>query len=360
MKKKPKIIMIVSLSLASAIVTYFSLGIIATYVVNEKLINVRGADINQLETSDYYQIQYTRKDYLLMQDREEIDFKCGKTNLKGYLYTVDNPVGVVIAAHGVTTYADGNHAQYHNFFLEHNWDVFSFDMTGCGRSSGKGMKTLHESRYCVSNAIKTVQNMDLTKDLPICLFGHSWGAYGVVSATEKHPDVKAVASFSGYNSAAEIMYGFAENYASKAVVLTKPAFETAVFILQGTDAFYEATSAIKKNKDTNYIVIQGDIDYTVPLEKYSLYSKVVDKNYSNVTPILLEGYGHNSPWKTLTANKYMEDVVEPALQGLHDTYGEHIPEDVFDQFLLTIDKEKANGLNYFLLEQINSIFLESI
>ncbi len=360
MNKKPKIIMIISLSLASAIVTYFGLGLLATYSINENLVNVRGADINELENSDYYDIQYTRKDYPLMADREEIDFKCGKTNLKGYLYTVDNPVGVVIAAHGVTSYADGNHAQYHNYFLEHNWDVFSFDMTGCGRSSGRGMKTLHESRYCVRNAVKTMQNMDLTKDLPICLFGHSWGAYGVVSATNDVSGVKAVASFSGYNSASEMMYGFAESHTSKAVILTKPAFETALFLLQGQDAFYEASSAIKKNKDTNYIVIQGDRDYTVPLEKYSIYDKVVDKNYTNVIPILLEGYGHSSPWKTLTANKYMEDVIDPAIEEMHRTYGEHIPEDVFKEFLITVDKEKANGLNYNLLNKINDIFLESI
>ena len=58
MEKKKKITLIISLSLVSTFITYFGGGLIATAVVNENLINVRGSTIETLKEDDFYRIQY--------------------------------------------------------------------------------------------------------------------------------------------------------------------------------------------------------------------------------------------------------------------------------------------------------------
>lgn len=351
--------MIISLSLVSAVSTHFFLSVTGTYLANDKAFNVRASSIEELKTNYYYRVQYVRADYPLMKEREEITFKCHKEDLMGYLYTVDNPVGVVVAAHGVNALADGNHAQYHNFFLENNWDVFTFDMPGCGRSTGT-MHTLAESRFAVQEAIKVVRNHSKTKDLNVCLMGHSWGAYGVVTASGDVDGVKAVAAFSGYDSPAEIMYSFAINNVSPLLKITKPALYTGLFTVYGTEMFYTGHEAIKNNPDINYYIYQGDQDDVVPLKAYSIYDNIKDKGYPNVTPKLLGGVGHTEPWKMKETTEYIEKVIFPELDKLKAQYGDPVPDDIFEEFMSHKNKDLASALKETMMKEINLFFLNSI
>lgn len=359
-KGKPrKSIIVTSSILTSLIATYFITGIVATSVVEDRLVNKRYSDITQLEEDDFYKIQKVRADYPLLNNREEITFKSGSETLKGYFYESSSPKGVIIFAHGVNNMADGNSAQLQNYFLSKDYDVFAFDLTGCGRSTGQGIKTLHESRYCVSNAIKTIKEYDKTKDLPIFLIGHSWGGYGVVAATEDNDGISAVVSFSGYNSPYDMTYGFAESNISNAVIVGKPALEVSLLTLAGSSSFFKATTAIKDNSNTQYIIVHGTNDETVPLHRYSIFDNVQNQNYENVTSIKLEGMFHGSPWKTLDAAIYTQQV-EKELKDLKEQYNGHLPDDVHDTYLAAVDKEKSSALNTELLEQIETIFASAI
>ena len=357
MDKKRKILFIVTLSVLSAVVTYFAGGVIATKTVTDKLLNVRGSTVDSLNTLEY-KIQKNRDDYPSLEIREELSFKCDKETLRGYLYTVDNPIGVVITAHGINTLADA-HGQLQDYFIQNNYNVFSFDMTGCGASSGKGMKTLHESRKCVSSAIKTVKNNAKTSSLPIFLVGHSWGGYAVVAATEDHKDISAVASFSGYNQPADAMYGFAEYAVGKGVVLTKPSLDFSLTTLYGNDEWFKASTAIKHNPNTKYVIVQGEDDIVVPLKRYSIYTNVNEKKLTNTTKILLPGIGHSGPWREKASHDYSEEL-NKELDALRKQYGYQIPHDVEAEFISKIDKEKSSQLNLDLMNQINDIFKESI
>ena len=357
-KKRNKIIIIVSITIGALLVNYFAGGLIATSIVNETIINKRGSDSESINDLTY-SYQKVQRDYPLMAPREKLTFSCGKETLQGYFYEVENPHGVVISSHGVNSQADGNNAQYQNYFIEKGWDVFSFDSTGCGLSSGKGMKTLYESRYCVKSAIEFVQNYSKTQGLSICLVGHSWGAYGVVTASGDLP-VSAVCSFSGYDKPSEMMYSFAASYVSPALIVTKPALDFSLSLLQGQNAFTSASGVIKKSSQTKYVIVQGDKDETVPLNKYSIYDNIVNKKLDNVTCYLLEGFGHITPWKSKDANDYCNNVIKPQLDELNEKYNNYIPSSERNKFLSTVDKEKSSALNYELLDSINNIFLKSI
>ena len=358
MKKPRKIALIISASLASAIVTYFGGGLIITSIASENFINKRYSDVSTLK-DDFYRVQKVRTDYPSLNNREEISFKSGKETLMGYLYESTSPKGVIIMAHGVNNQADGNSAPMQDYYVNHNYDVFAIDLTGCGRSTGKGIKSLHESRYCVANAVKTVKNLDKTKDLPIFLIGHSWGAYGVVAATQDVDGVKAVAAFSGYNKPNDMTYGFAESYTSSIVAVTKPSLDFSLSILCGTDSFFSAETAIRNNTDVQYVVIHGDRDNTVPLKKYSLYDNIVRDNYSNVTPILLNGVTHGAPWKTIDAMEYTGEV-EKGLANLRKQYKGNLPDEVREEYLSSFDKERTSVVNADLLNQIDEIFTSHI
>ena len=354
---KPRKSLIVAFCVVvSTAVTYFGGGLIAMNILEDQFVNQRYSDISELEKNDFYKIQKVRMDYPLLQEREVIEFTSKGETLKGYFYEVNSPKGVIIIAHGVNNMADGNGAQIQNYFVEHNWDVFAIDLTGCGRSSGKGIKTLHESRYCLLNAVKTMQNYDKAKGLPLFLIGHSWGAYGSVAATEDCDGVSAVVSFSGYNSPYDMMYGFAENNSSKGVILTRPTMELSLLAVAGSDSFFTAKTAIEHKPDVDYIIVQGELDDVVPLKRYSIYDNIKDSGYSNVTAIKLEGMNHSSPWKTLEAETYTR-ALDKELGELRKQYHGNIPDDIHQQFLDAVDKEKSSALNTELLGQIENIFI---
>lgn len=356
MTKRKKIVLVVSLSVLSAVVTYFVGGLVATRVAIDTLLDVRGSTEDSLNTLEY-QIQKNRSDFPALANRELISFKCNKETLQGYFYEVSNPKGVVITAHGVNTLADA-HGQLQNYFVNNSYDVFSFDMTGCGRSSGKGMKTLHESRFCVRDAVKTVQNLDKTKDLPIFLVGHSWGGYGVVAATEDVKGVSAVVAFSGFNQSGDIMYGFVASQLPVAAV-TKPALDTSLSLYYGNYEWFKASTAVKHNPDVKYMIVQGDKDNVVPLKRFSSYANIDENKNPNVTKVLLKDVGHSGPWREKTSIDYSDDLSNK-LSDLRRKYNDDIPEDVKQEFLSSIDKEKSSVLNLDLMNQINDLFLSTI
>ena len=354
LSKNKRILIGVAITLASAVVTYFTGGLIATHIIINKKVNVRGSSASSIN-EEGYKLQYSRKDFPSLTHREEITFKCEGDTLQGYYYPVENSKGLVMTAHGVNSMADASMSLVQNYFVNKGWSVFSFDMVGCGRSGGKGMKTLHESRPCINAALKAYkEKISNNKDEKICLVGHSWGAYGALTAS----GFDAVAAFSGYNQPSEMMYCFAEMMMSPAVALTKPGLDFALAVSYGPSEFKKASDSVKKNKDTKYMIIHGNIDEVVPLEKYSAYANIDENKCKNATKVLLRGIKHSSPWKTLAAQKYLEGL-EYELTKLQEKYGKKLPDDVAAEFLATVDKEKSSEVNADLLDQIEDMFINS-
>ena len=356
MSKKAKKIIIGSL--LGAVSLYFGLGIVGVLVATEGYINIRNCDLDLLD-EDFYRVQKCRDDYDSLKERETVTFSCGKETLTGYLYENPSPKGVIVFSHGVKNLADANMSQMQDYYVTHGYTVFSFDMTGCGRSTGKGIRTLYESTNCVVNAVNKVKELDKTKDLPIFLIGHSWGAYGAVTATDKVDDVKAVASFSAYNTPSEMMYGSMEVNTSKAVVLMKPSIQLGLFLHWGTYINYSAEGSIKNHPDIPYVVVHGTEDTTVPYKTYSLYDNIVNDHYENVTTIKLEGLHHGTPWKTLVAETLTGEY-EKGLTELRKQYKDKLPDEVREEYIASIDKDKSSAVNTELLNQIDEIFTSRI
>ena len=96
--------------------------------------------------------------------------------LAGYLYRFgENQRGIVVMAHG---FGGGGHNSYMdcaNYFARHGYYVFSYDATGNDESEGEGVGGLPQGVIDLDYAITFVEESGNFPDLPIALFGHSWG-----------------------------------------------------------------------------------------------------------------------------------------------------------------------------------------
>lgn len=358
MKKTKKIIVITSIVLVITTVIYFALGIVGTLIAGS-IINKRYSDPDVLESDNFYRVQKVRSDYPSLEDRDVLTFECNDLTLTGYYYEATSPKGVIVFAHGINNLADGNSAQLHDYFLGCDYDVFAIDMTGCGRSEGEGIKSLHESKHCVINAVNFIKNYEKSRDLPLFLIGHSWGGYGVVAASYYLEDIKAVASFSAYNVPVDMMYGFVEINTSPILRFIKPTLNVSVSLFYGEESFFGAESAIKKNSDIPYIVIHGKDDKTVPFKEFSLIDNVNDDNYPNLTCFELDNISHGGPWKSKTANDLTSEAQE-ILSNMKKEYDEETYLIKREEYLSTLDLDLTSELNIELLSYIDEAFLKEL
>lgn len=118
--------------------------------------------------------------------------------INGYIYYKEEKEykGFIILSHGLF----GTHIQYLkdiNFLVDSGYKVLAYDQYGCGISEGSKQEYLAHGIYVCENVINDVIHRNINKNLPIILYGHSWGAYSVTGAARNYPQIKKVISRSG-------------------------------------------------------------------------------------------------------------------------------------------------------------------
>lgn len=193
-KKKSKIKVVVIL-LSIIILLLIGWGLFCVEMYNENF-NVRCDDYVplMLRVEDFDGLQCT--EYSFPSDKGQ--------NLVGYLYSCgENQQGIVIIAHGFSeghnSYMDGA-----NFFAHNGYLVFAYDATGSGKSEGDGIGGTPQGVIDLDYAISFVESNEDIPNLPIVLWGHSWGAYSVSNVLTYHPEVKAVIECSGFDKSSDM------------------------------------------------------------------------------------------------------------------------------------------------------------
>ena len=304
-KKKRWVAAVIIVAICLSIL-YFAGGIVAVPLVEGAIYSRRGIDPATLLSSPYL-VSKIRSDYPNLEKREVHQFRSGSNTLTGYLYDVEEEKGLFLCAHGLSGCADDDDAQYQSYLVGLGYDVFAIDLTGSGLSQGNGTGSLWQSAYDVASAYEFLNKHSLMKDR-FFMIGHSWGAFGIAASLSLGVKSSGIITFSAYDNPADMEYSFALSHAGFPVTLTTPAFYLAQFLLHDKDSRLSASEAIKKSS-TSALVIQGSEDETVRLDSISLYSKA--KDFPNVTPLLLEGYGHEGPWRSISANEYLNGFALP-------------------------------------------------
>ena len=244
------------------------------------------------------------------------DFKCLKRDrhtfysndgqiLVGYMYYHENVTqkGVIILSHGFGNGGQRLYMDCANYFAENGFFVFAYDATAFDESEGDGIEGFPQGTIDLSYAIDYVKELKEYKDLPLMLFGHSWGGYNVCNVLNFHPNIKAVCSISGFNKSSGVVEANAHKYAVGSEDLVLPYIDNYEEQIFGSYSTTSSISGFKDSKAGVFIVHSGD-DSVVPYTAgYKLYWNEF-KNNDRFTFRLYENRGHGTCYYTPTSVEY--------------------------------------------------------
>lgn len=347
---KKKIILIILVCLIIFIIIGWWAFCVQMYNDN---FNVRGDSYTplMLRVEDFEGLKCT--EYTFPSDKGQ--------KLAGYLYSAgEDQHGIVVLAHG---FGDGGHNSYMdvaNYFAKNGYYVFCYDATGCDKSEGEGVGGTPQGVIDLDHAISFVEENKDIPDLPIVLFGHSWGGYCVCNVLNFHPEVKAVIECSGFNRASDMFESGGKSQAGGVIYTMTPFIRIHERFKYGKYALHTAMDGFEAS-DAAVMVVHSADDDVIGIE-YG-YDKYYEKYKDDprFTFIRFEDKGHNEilndqsntykdelnaefdKWlKTLDydynaeANKerFKKDKAEYLTENLdHARWSSRLDEELFAQFL---------------------------
>ncbi len=298
--KKKLTIILVSVISAVIILLFVIIPFGASIALYESVFGVR--------YTTYEPLSYSVSDFEGLQaERHEFTSNKGQ-KLVGYRYFVgeERPKGVVIIAHGL---GGGGHNSYMDvayYFAKNGYNAFAYDATGNDESEGKGTQGLAQGVIDLSYAIDFVKGQAVFSDLPIMLFGHSWGAYSVCSVLNYHPEVKAVVAFSGFNKSSDLIKSQGKDMIGGVINFFMPyvnAYERMKF---GNYAKATAMGGFE-NSSAGVFIVHSKDDTTVPISYgYDIYYEkyATDPRFKFLS---YEDKGHNYVYCSAEAFEYVEN-----------------------------------------------------
>lgn len=351
MKKKTKVTLIVTFSLVGVLALGYAAGVITGLVLTNDIFNGRLSDENSL--NDYEcRIRKIRKDYSLLAERETITFQSNGNNLKGYLYTVSSPKGLVISAHGIQSLSDDYNAEYQQWFVSQGYDLLAVDLTSSGHSEGNGIDGLHRSAYDVKAAYDAIKDRETYSNLPLILTGHAWGAYGAAASMSLGVPADYLISFSGFSDPKEMMFAYSKQYVSFLAYLSKWTYDLWLDRNIGEAASLSGIAGINQSSAKIFLVQGKKDDFIQYNSRISLYgSRDSIKNHKLET-FLVSGATNLCPWLSDEARNYIDNEITPKYNELSTQYSKNIPSDKLEEFYSSVDLDKSSELNPRLFETI--------
>ncbi len=280
---------------------------------------------------------FTYQDFPNM-DHEDFSFYSSNSKINGRIYSLKDKSKlnnkVIIFFHGI----GGGHENYMheiNMFINKGYYVFAYDNLGCENSEGKKIKGLLEPLKEVENFYKYYKTLSKYKDMPIYLIGHSWGAFTSINSSNIIKDTKKVVALSAFNSA---------SFPSKGNLLLIKIIRPFIFLINlfkfGKLSFYTSKKTIKRNKDIQYLLINGENDKVCfPNQSSDIFIKL---NYSNLISLRLKNKGH-SPQLKEEAEHYLGLF-------LKELKSKDFDNSRFDYDLLTKQDDKVYEIIFNFLE----------
>lgn len=318
----------------------------------------------RFETAEQY--RYYVEDFENL-ERTQYKFESNKGQmLTGYMYrSGDKQKAVVVLAHG---FGGGGHTSYMdcaNYFAQNGYYVFAYDATGNDESEGEGVGGMPQGTIDLEHAISFVKQSEEYKDLPIVLFGHSWGGYSVSTVLSYHPDVKAVIECSGFNSSADIFEAQGKQQAGDFIYAMMPFVKLHEFIKFGEYATNTAVDGFESS-DANILILHSEDDNVVPIEYgYDIYEEMF-KDDPRFRFIHFEDHGHNYVYHDTSYIEEFNAEFDEWLETLDYDYNleenkERFIEDKENYCKENLDREKwSNMLDPEIFEQFVDFYNESL
>ena len=282
-----------------------------------------------------------------------IDFKSNKgQTLNGFLYSsakVDSYKALIIFSHGM----GAGHLAYTteiNYFAQKGYLVLAYDNTGTCTSEGEKLYGFAQGIIDLKHAIKFAKSREDTKDLPLLLVGHSWGAYSVcnVSAIIKNADIKGIVAFSPFNSMNKLLHDNAKQKTKMNLMIFSPFFDLINLMRFGKAGILRSCNTIDDNTIPT-LIMHGGNDLQVTLRNSPVGLKGRISNNPNARTVLYESKYHNV-YLAKDAEQYLNDTFAKIT-----TLGENSPEAY--EIYQNIDYSLITKEDLTVMETANS-FLE--
>ncbi len=266
-------------------------------------VKVYNDNINQrFETYEPYRFSVEGFEGL---QRTKYEFPSDKGQmLTGYMYSAgEDQRGIIVIAHG---FGGGGHNSYMDcadYFARHGYYVFAYDATGNDESEGDGVGGFPQGVIDLDHAISFIEESGSFPDLPVGLFGHSWGGYSVCSVLTYHPEVKAVIECCGCNRSSDLFEAGGKQEAGDIIYTMMPFIKLHEWLKYGKYAVNTAMDGFAASEAAVMIVHSVDDD-VVPIEYgYDLYYDHY-RNDPRFAFVRFEDKGHNDIFND---NTYMTE-----------------------------------------------------
>ncbi|MDW7656204.1 MAG: alpha/beta fold hydrolase [Bacillota bacterium] len=292
--------------------------------------------------------------------RSLVSFESGNNRLQGYVYGLNQEQGLVVVAHGIGGGADSYLPQI-AYFVDQGWRVFAYDATGSFDSEGKTTKGFPQALLDLDAALTYINTQEVFADLPILLFGHSWGGYAVANLLHYDYEIAGVATVSGANSPMEIIIEQGRSMMGGFIYIQYPYLWLYQRILFRETASLNAVDAIN-GSDVPVLIVHGTEDDFVAYEGSSIISKIDAITNPDVRTISLSEpgrNGHNNLFRSVAAMDYIDEV-NLEYRKLYDSYDQNIPYEIKQDFYAQLDRSLAQDINRELMDEIHAFFMESI
>lgn len=300
----------------------------------------------------------TLADYPFM-EMEEVSFESVNNQpLYGGLYKsrrVEKPTALVIVNHGF----GGGYAWYLPqiaYLAQNNFLVLAFDKTGNDQSKADGVRGLPQGILDLKSALNYVRSLDSVKELPIMLYGHSWGAYSSCAVLEDEKDIMAVASLSSFNSSLDMLVEQGCILLGDYMQLATPFLWMCDFMRFGKYATYSSLDGLAST-DTEVLLFHSNDDATIPIKQgLTIYQEKLSYK-ENLHFVEMTGKKHDVYFSE-EATAYRVNA-RKTLAKLKDENGV-VSEEAYAEFLETHDRLAANALDENVMQQIIAFYNKAL
>ncbi|MBD5082013.1 MAG: alpha/beta hydrolase [Ruminococcaceae bacterium] len=284
--------------------------------------------------------------------REMLSFMSGENKLQGYLFGSENTKGLVVISHGLGGGAE-NYTAETKRFVDEGYQVFSYDNTGCRSSEGESCIGLVQSVIDLDAALTYIEQESRFKDLPVLLYGHSWGGYAVTAIFNYDHNITASVSVAGFNKPMQMIVEWARGMMGGFAYVESPyiwLYQKTVF---GNNLETTAVDGIN-NTDTPILLLHGNKDGTIGIDESAIMAyrdkitnpnvqyKICDKERQN---------GHNSLFHSAESLDYADEI-NVEYEKLYNEYDGKIPDDVRKSFYDQCDKFKVSELDADFIDSV--------
>lgn len=170
--------------------------------------------------------------------------------------------------------------------------IFAFDKTGNDGSEGESVNGLAQGVIDLQAALGVVRTEERSRDLPIFLYGHSWGGFSSCAVLEYEDDIEAVVSFSGFNQSKDMLIDQGVSMYGGMVRLMSPFLTVCDLYRFGSHAFDSSEKGLAATRAEVLLFHSADDPVINIRDSFDLYQEKLGGR-TNLHFVRLDGKGHN-------------------------------------------------------------------